>query len=155
MVVSIDGTHSQCSDGRLYFADLAHVPQILLNGKRWHFDMDGMSQNPEMENERRGMQRFRINASLTIFIGDREIPAYTRDLSNRGVYFYLDLIDSALIDRDFEFMVDLPPEITLSTSCSIRCRGRLVRKENNVKNLTGIAAEILDYSILREAVANA
>ena len=96
-----------------------------------------------------------MNAPLTVYIGDREIPAYTRDLSNRGVYFYLDLIDSALIDRDFEFMVDLPPEITLSTSCSIRCRGRLVRKENNVKNLTGIAAEILDYSILREAVANA
>jgi|ERR1039458_982750 hypothetical protein len=153
MVVSIDGTHSQCSEGRLYFADLAHVPQILLNGKRWHFDMDGMSQNPEMENERRGMQRFRINASLTIFIGDREIPAYTRDLSNRGVYFYLALSDCKLIDCDFEFIVELPPEITLSTSCRIRCRGRAIRKEETSFNLAGVAAEILDYSIRREAMA--
>jgi hypothetical protein len=114
-----------------------------------------MTENFQRENDRRGRPRFSMNAPLTVFIGDREIPAYTRDLSNRGVYFYLDLIDSALIDCDFEFMVDLPPEITLSTCCSIRCRGRLVRKENNAKNLTGIAAEILDYSILRDAVANA
>lgn len=96
-----------------------------------------------------------MNAPLTVYIGDREIPAYTRDLSNRGVYFYLDLADGALIHRDFEFVVDLPPEITLSTSCLIRCRGRLVRKESDVKNLTGIAAEILDYSILRDPVIGA
>lgn len=94
--------------------------------------------------------RFCTNAPLTVYIGDREIPAYTRDLSNRGVYFFLALSDSNLIESDFEFMVDLPPEITLSTCCSIRCQGRLVRKENTAKNLTGVAAQILKYSILRD-----
>jgi hypothetical protein len=105
-------------------------------------------------NEQRGSQRFRISAPLTVIAGDREIPAYTRDLSNRGVYFYLALADSALIDRDFEFLIDMPSEITLSASCRIRCRGRLVRKEVTSKNLTGagVAAEILDYSILREVL---
>ena len=104
-----------------------------------------------MTNDRRGRQRFSVNAPLTVIVEDREIAAYTRDLSNRGVYFYLDLVDDALIDRDFEFVVELPPEITLSTVCRIRCRGRLIRKEKASKDLTGVAAEILDYSILRES----
>ena len=104
-------------------------------------------------NERRGSQRFRISAPLTVIAGDHEISAYTRDLSNRGVYFYLSLADSALVDRDFEFLIEMPSEITLSSSCRIRCRGKLIRKEMTSRNLTGagIAAEILDYSILRDA----
>jgi hypothetical protein len=106
-------------------------------------------------NDRRDSQRFSTKAPLTLFIGSREIPAYTRDLSNRGVYFYLGLADGHLIDHDFEFVVELPPEITLSTCCSIRCRGRLVRREDTAMDLTGVAAQILNYSILREAPAGA
>ena len=106
-----------------------------------------------MVSERRTRQRFTINAPLTLFIGDREIPAYTRDLSNRGVYFYLALADLQLADHDFEFLVELPPEITLSSCCRIRCHGRAVREEKTSNNLTGIAAEILDYSILRDPLA--
>jgi hypothetical protein len=71
------------------------------------------------------------------------------------VFFYLGLSDSALIDHEFEFLIEMPSEITLTTSCRIRCRGKLVRKEMTTKNLTGagVAAEILDYSILRDAAA--
>lgn len=131
------------------------MPRITLQGRRWHFEMACISQNPAMASERRVSQRFRINAPVTLFIGDREIPAYTRDLSNRGVYLYLVLDDPTLIDRDFEFVVELPPEITLSTWCQIRCRGRTARTEKTANNLTAVAAEILDYSILREAVTRA
>lgn len=115
-----------------------------------------MTQNTTtMNEERRSSQRFRISAPLTVIVGEHEIPAYTRDLSNRGVYFYLTLPDSTLIERDFEFLIEMPSEITLTASCRIRCRGRLVRKEVTSRNLTGagIAAEILDYSILRESLA--
>jgi len=100
--------------------------------------------------ERRERQRFNISAPLTLSIGNREIAAYTRDLSNRGVYFYLAVCDSLLIEGEFEFVVELPPEITLSTCCRIRCKGRALRKEENQSNLTGVAAEILHYSILRD-----
>lgn len=114
-----------------------------------------MTEETATATERRGSQRFRISAPLTVIAGDREISAYTRDLSNRGVYFYLSLADSALIDRDFEFLIEMPSEITLSSSCQIRCRGKLVRKEMTSRNLTGagVAAEILDYSILRESLS--
>jgi hypothetical protein len=108
-------------------------------------------------NDRRGSQRFKISAPLTVLVGGDEISAFTRDLSNRGVYFYLALPDSALIDRDFEFLIEMPSEITLSSSCRIRCRGRLVRKEMTSRNVSGagVAAEILDYSILRDAFTTA
>lgn len=112
-----------------------------------------MMQDPTTAaSERRNSQRFKISAPLTVIAGEHEIPAYTRDLSNRGVFFYLSLQDSTLIDRDFEFLIEMPSEITLTTSCKIRCRGKLLRKEVTSKNLTGagIAAEILDYSILRD-----
>jgi hypothetical protein len=117
-----------------------------------------MTQNTTtMANERRTSQRFKISAPLTVIAGEHEIPAYTRDLSNRGVYFYLTLPDSTLIDRDFEFLIEMPSEITLTASCRIRCRGKLIRKEVTSKNLTGagIAAEILDYSILRDSLTPA
>jgi hypothetical protein len=109
------------------------------------------TQDSETTDERRRIPRFRVRAPLTVLAGDREIPAYTRDLSNRGVYFYLASDDCVLIDQDFEFLVELPPEITLSTFCRIRCRGRALRKDKARMNLTGVAAEILDYSILKEA----
>ena len=112
-----------------------------------------MTSNLQSVDDRRERQRFGINAPLTVMIGQREIPGFTRDLSNRGVYFYLDMAESAPIGGDFEFMVELPPEITLSTCCSIRCLGHVVRTDNTSRQLTGIAAEILHYSIQREAAA--
>jgi hypothetical protein len=111
-----------------------------------------MSPNSK-DSDRRVRQRFTINAPLTLLIGDRQIPAYTLNLSNRGVYFYLALSDGELVNMDFEFVVELPPEITLSSCCRIRCRGRVVRKEKAADNMAGVAAEILDYSILREAAS--
>jgi hypothetical protein len=102
---------------------------------------------------RRDRQRFDINAPLTVFIGRREISGFTRNLSNKGVYFYLDLAGSAPIEGEFEFMVELPPEVTLSTCCLIRCQGRVLRADNTSRQLTGIAAQIIRYSIQREAQA--
>jgi hypothetical protein len=113
------------------------------------------TQASEATIDRRRIPRFRVRAPLTVIVGDREIPAYTKDLSNQGVYFYLAADDSGLIDHDFEFLVELPPEITLSTFCRIRCHGRALRKEKAKMSLTGVAAEILDYSILKEAGSSA
>jgi hypothetical protein len=85
----------------------------------------------------------------------RKISGFTRDLSNRGVYFYIDLADSAAISGDVDFLVALPPEITLSPCCSIRCQGRVLRTDNTSNQMTGIAAEILHYSMYREDAASA
>jgi hypothetical protein len=136
---------------------MRHRPQLLVD-ERFLDETVRMTQDATTTaNERRNSQRFKISAPLTVIVGGHEIPAYTRDLSNRGVYFYLALPDSTLIDRDFEFLIEMPSEITLMTSCRIRCRGKLIRKEVTSRNLTGagIAAEIMDYSILRDATVPA
>lgn len=108
-----------------------------------------MKQELKVENERRLRQRFKVNAPLSLMIGEQSAPGYTRDLSNHGVYFYVASADSLAVDGRFDFVIDLPPEITLSSRCQIRCVGRTLRKEATQTDLTGVAAEIVDYSILR------
>ena len=100
--------------------------------------------------DRRGRERFRIQAPLTVTLGKREIPALTRDLSNRGVYFYLAYSDRPQIGEDLDFVIELPPEVTLSDACRIRCHGRAVRTEETSPHETGVAAEILEYSIMSD-----
>lgn len=100
--------------------------------------------------ERRKRRRYGINAPLTVFAGRREIPGFTQNVSNTGVYFFADLAEMSPISGDFEFLISLPPEITLSSCCLIRCRGRVVRTDQASTQLTGIGARILEYSIEKE-----
>jgi hypothetical protein len=137
------------------FLDLAIVQKPRLHNRTGQFEMGRMTEPLANASERRGTRRFKVHAPITLKIGGREVPAYTRDLSNKGAYFYLAFSQSPLIGLDFEFVVDLPPEITLSTCCRIRCRARLLRKEKTSRSMSGIAAEILDYSILGQATSTA
>jgi len=109
-----------------------------------------MRKNQPEVDDRRKTQRFQIKAPLTILIGDREIAGFTRDLSNRGVYFYLGAGDAPVAGEEIEFVVELPPEVTLSNSCLIRCQGRVARTDLTPRSETGVAAEILKYRILNE-----
>ncbi len=115
--------------------------------------MELKTRNSAMANDRREWQRFSISVPLTLTMGAGEIPAYTRDLSSRGVYFYVASAGALSVDQTLDFLVTLPPEITLSACCRIRCRGRLIRMEDTTGYSTGIVAEILQYSILGEADA--
>ena len=105
--------------------------------------------------QKRVTQRFCVSVPISFLAEGKEFSGYTRDLSNRGVYFFVSNAHGALIDVEFDCMVELPPEITLSTSCRIQCRAKLLRREKASRSLFGIAAEILEYSILRDAVASA
>lgn len=110
---------------------------------------------PKSTDDRRERQRFGVNAPVTVFVGKSEMPGFTRDLSNFGIYFYLNLAEGVSVGGDFEFMLELPPEITLSTSCTVRCKGHVVRTDNASTKLTGIAAKILEYSIEKEEALSA
>jgi hypothetical protein len=112
-----------------------------------------MSANLIEQTERRKWPRFAVSVPLVVVTGDHAISGYSRDVSDRGVYFYLNDSDSTKIDSDFEFLLKLPPEITFSTWSSIRGSARLVRKDPTPKDSTGIAAEILQYSIVRAPVS--
>lgn len=99
--------------------------------------------------ERRANPRFDLNAPITVSVGAREFPGFTRNLSNRGVYFFLDAHDCAPVRGEIEFTVELPPELTLTANCVIRCQGRVIRADQTASQMTGIAAEILHYSMDR------
>jgi PilZ domain len=97
---------------------------------------------------RRGRERYRVHSPVTVMLGDRKVPAFTRDLSNRGAYFYLSLADNPQVDQEIEFVIELPPEVTLSGWCRILCQGRVLRVEQTSWNETGVAAEIYRHSVL-------
>ena len=83
-----------------------------------------------VESERRWSQRFKVNAPISISLDDKSLSGFTRDMSNRGIYFYLDSADAPPLEGgNFEFLVELPSEITISTCCQVRCIGKLKRIE--------------------------
>jgi hypothetical protein len=80
----------------------------------------------------------------------QQLPAQTKDVSARGVYFFLDAPMSQ--DTKIEFTLTLPPEITLTESIRVRCRGRVLRVERDVAGKqVGVAALIEQYEFLADA----
>jgi hypothetical protein len=71
-------------------------------------------------------------------------------MRDRGVYFCTGMSEGSLLGHDLDFVIDLPPEVTFSSACRIRCRGHVVRCESTSWDETGIAVELDEYSIVRE-----
>ena len=85
---------------------------------------------------------------MTIMAEGREISAFTRDISNIGVFFYVSPDETPGIGETFKFVIDLPGEVTLSESCRIQCLGKVVRTNDTPEKKVGVAAQVLDYSFL-------
>src|SRR5439155_22003024 len=107
----------------------------------------------EAEPEKRATRRFALRLPVAVTYSDngsQEKSAQTRDVSARGICFY---VDSAIAPGSLiEFTLTLPPEITLTESIRVRCKGKVVRSEpgNNGTQLR-IAAVINEYEFLSAA----
>jgi PilZ domain len=108
-----------------------------------------MQQEPTVMNERRNHRRFTVHAPVSLNIHEAPVTGLTRDMSNRGLFVYLRSVEGIERDQRFDFVVELPSEITLSSGCKISCTGRVVRVVDKPADLTGIALEILNYTISR------
>ena len=76
-----------------------------------------------------------------------ESTVETKDVSSRGVFFYLDT--PVKEGSPIEFTLTLPPEITLTDSIRVRCHGKVLRvvdKKSGEK--VGIAAAIEQFDFL-------
>lgn len=108
-----------------------------------------MSQPQE---EKRATRRFSLRLPVAIKFtngGLHEVTAETKDVSARGVFFFL---DSAIAEgASIEFTLTLPPEITLTESIRVRCKGRVVRIEHTPDNRVGIGAVIDQYDFVAES----
>ena len=107
----------------------------------------------ETGQEKRATRRFALRLPVSVTYnenGSQEKTAQTRDVSARGICFYLDSAITA--GSSIEFTLTLPPEITLTESIRVRCKGKVVRVDNGaVEGKVAVAAVIDEYEFLSEA----
>lgn len=111
-------------------------------------------QEQEHEHDKRATRRFALRLPVSVRYGQEEHAAQTRDVSARGICFYVDsdIQTGSVID----FTLTLPPEITLTESIRVRCKGHVVRVESgeaagNAVGKLAVAAVIEEYEFLAES----
>jgi len=110
------------------------------------------TQHEQDENNKRATRRFALRLPVTVRYGENEEEhaAQTRDVSARGICFY---VDSAIqAGSAIDFTLTLPPEITLTESIRVRCKGRVVRVEGGPPaGKMAVAAVIDEYEFLADS----
>jgi len=108
--------------------------------------------------ERRTARRFQIKLPMTVrwtsgtAVGEAQTES--RDVSSRGVYFFLP--KQVTSGSPVEIILTLPHEITLAGPVRVRCLGRVNRSEDESDlGRSGIVAEIQRYEFLRGDDENA
>src|SRR6202165_5506172 len=110
-----------------------------------------MAETKDQDNNKRATRRFALRLPVTVRYGEseQEQSAQTRDVSARGICFY---VDSAIqAGSPIDFTLTLPPEITLTESIRVRCKGRVVRVEGGTAGKMAVAAVIDEYEFLAES----
>ena len=105
----------------------------------------------EAEQEQRNTRRFALQLPVSVKYvegASKEQIAQTRDVSARGVFFYMD--SNVKVGSDLEFTLTLPSEITLTDSIRVRCKGKVVRVEDRGTERIGVAAAIDQYDFISE-----
>jgi hypothetical protein len=92
--------------------------------------------------DRRSGRRFAIRLPLTVLTAQENVSAFTRDLSDTGVYFYVTSEDLERISREFKCRVEFSPEVTMHTSRRIFFSGTLLRTERQANGEVGVAAKL-------------
>ena len=106
-----------------------------------------MSSTDPIRLERRGAQRFEVHLPLAIHFEGRTVPAFTQDLSGRGIFFYTEaeFPEGAVVELTFT----MPSEITLGENMPVRCRGHVLRAAPPVGGQrNGIAVKLDSYEYL-------
>ena len=102
-------------------------------------------------NERRSAQRFDLKLPLTVRwqkeTDSSEARTETRDVSSRGVYFFL--ADNMKKGSVLEIVMTLPHEITLAGPVQVRCLGHVQRTEEREDHKVGVVAAIERYEFVR------
>jgi len=106
----------------------------------------------EPQQDKRATRRFALRLPVSVSYaenGGQEKTAQTRDVSARGICFYVDSAIAA--GSPIEFTLTLPPEITLTESIRVRCKGKVVRvDETATDGKVAVAAVIDEYEFLAE-----
>lgn len=106
----------------------------------------------EPQHEKRTARRFALHVPVSVDHGEstnHNETAQLRDVSARGICFYL---ESAIEQgAPIGFTLTLPPEITLTESIRVQCKGHVVRVEDGRDDgKVAVAAVIEEYEFLPE-----
>lgn len=104
------------------------------------------------DQNKRSTRRFALRLPVSVRYGENgsDHDAQTRDVSARGICFYLDSAIQA--GATIDFTLTLPPEITLTESIRVRCKGRVLRVEGGAPNTKmAVAAVIDEYEFLADS----
>jgi len=98
----------------------------------------------ELQQERRATQRFPFQLPVTVkHPAEGDIETRTRDLSSRGVCFYLH--SPLAVGSNLQLTLTLPTEITLTEPVRVRCLARVVRVEQDQQGSTLAGAVIINH----------
>jgi hypothetical protein len=100
--------------------------------------------------EKRTTRRFSLDLPISVkFLnnGKRELEGHTRDVSSRGVFMYLD--GDLTAGAPIEFVMTLPPEITLADPIRVSCTGKILRVDKAAQG-QGVAVTIEKYDFVGE-----
>src|SRR5690242_14037924 len=101
---------------------------VTLQNATLHAPLGGGMAEPQQA--KRAARRFALRVPVTVSRDHATNPeaARIRDVSARGICFYL---DAAIAQGEpIGFTLTLPPEITLTESIRVQCKGRVVRVED-------------------------
>jgi hypothetical protein len=107
----------------------------------------------EAQQEKRAARRFALRIPVAVARGEDTNygeSAEIRDVSARGISLYLD----SPIEQGspIGFTLTLPPEITLTESIRVQCKGRVVRIEDKAgEGKMAVAAVIEEYEFLPQS----
>ena len=107
----------------------------------------------EAQQEKRAARRFALRIPVAVSRGEsnnHSESAQIRDVSARGICLYLE----SPIEQGspLGFTLTLPPEITLTESIRVQCKGRVVRIESGAAGgKMAVAAVIEEYEFLPES----
>ena len=107
----------------------------------------GMAETGPNRLERRAAQRFEVLLPVAVHYEGRTIPAFSQNLSSRGIFIYSEgaVPEGAMVELTFR----MPSEVSLGASMAVRARGRVLRvAASEGAQRTGIAVKLDSYQYL-------
>ena len=103
------------------------------------------------QTEQRSTRRFSLDLPITVKFPNHgaagDVAGHTRDVSSRGVFFYM---NSEIEEgNSIDFVMTLPSEITLSDPVRVHCTGRVVRV-SQAGGEQGVAVAIEKYDFVHQ-----
>ncbi|MGA3211547.1 MAG: PilZ domain-containing protein [Terriglobales bacterium] len=94
--------------------------------------------------EKRATRRFSLRLPVTVKDPNKgSISAFTRDVSWRGICFF---IEAPLpVGSEMQFLLTLPPEITLTEAIRLRCFARVLRVDDSPDGTSKTVAAAIDH----------